>query len=389
MRRISLLALFVLSGEASLHAQGAVATWTLTADRRIGSADGEVALTQVGSAAVDRAGRLYVGQPRESVVKVFDPSGRLLRTLGRRGQGPGEFQLVGAIGLRADSLWVSDGGLRRVSLFSPDGRFARSIPVPAWRDGTAGAPVRSAALLDDGSVVGRANVGIMRIANGEVTREPLLRSHGADEAMDTVAWLSTRNQVIYAQLAPGRVLTGPQMLGDAPLWRAAPSGSGLVVVEREAAEDGESATFSVTRYRADGSRLFRRDYRYRPLPVSPALIDSLVERHLQPPPGRSFPNRAAAERGIRRALYQPRHRPPVSEVLVGTDESIWLRREELERGRAAWQVLAPDGLVRAMVSVPRGVRLLAVSENFVWGTAEDELDVPYLVRYRIVRGASR
>ncbi len=40
---------------------------------------------------VDRQGRMYVADGRNCRVLVFDPKGRLLRQIGRRGEGPGEF----------------------------------------------------------------------------------------------------------------------------------------------------------------------------------------------------------------------------------------------------------------------------------------------------------
>lgn len=43
-------------------------------------------------AAIDDAGNYWVGQQQESVVKVWDAEGRFLRQIGRRGDGPMEFQ---------------------------------------------------------------------------------------------------------------------------------------------------------------------------------------------------------------------------------------------------------------------------------------------------------
>ena len=49
-------------------------------------------------AAVDDFGNYWVGMPRESVVKVWDAEGRFLRQVGRRGDGPMEFQRPAPVG---------------------------------------------------------------------------------------------------------------------------------------------------------------------------------------------------------------------------------------------------------------------------------------------------
>ena len=66
-----------------------------------------------------------VGVPAWGHPDVFDAKGRFLRTLGRRGEGDGEF----ADGLShlaidgKDRIYVVEGGLHRVQVFDRDGRF--------------------------------------------------------------------------------------------------------------------------------------------------------------------------------------------------------------------------------------------------------------------------
>ena len=66
---------------------------TLREELKIGGSEakGESALSRPYDIACDNEGNVYVLERSESVVKVFDKSGKYLRTIGRRGQGPGEF----------------------------------------------------------------------------------------------------------------------------------------------------------------------------------------------------------------------------------------------------------------------------------------------------------
>ena len=65
-------------------------------------------------------------------VRVFSPAGRFLRSWGREGEGPGEFQGPLRLAVARDTVAVADG--ERVHFFDLDGRFLNSV----WPDGRPG-----------------------------------------------------------------------------------------------------------------------------------------------------------------------------------------------------------------------------------------------------------
>jgi hypothetical protein len=76
---------------------------------------------------VDEKGLIYICDYKDPSVKVFDSEGRFVRTIGRKGSGPGEIQNVGRIALAPDGqLLVLDWELRRTSTFRADGSFEGS-----------------------------------------------------------------------------------------------------------------------------------------------------------------------------------------------------------------------------------------------------------------------
>ena len=80
------------------------------------------------SLAVDIAGNLFVTDRGNRRVQMFDKNGAFARTIGRQGQGPGEYMFPGEIYFDADgNIWV-DGG-RKMVVFSKDGLFARNVSV--------------------------------------------------------------------------------------------------------------------------------------------------------------------------------------------------------------------------------------------------------------------
>ncbi len=98
-------------------------------DLTIGGDDvsSEGALYQLGSFTVDSSGFIYISDREDMTIKVFDPDGVFVRTIGQRGEGPGEFQSIGRMGFLPDGrLLVLDSRARRTNIFSSDGEFLQS-----------------------------------------------------------------------------------------------------------------------------------------------------------------------------------------------------------------------------------------------------------------------
>ncbi len=73
------------------------------------------------------AGELYVVDVVRHDIKVLDKHGRLLRILGGRGRGPGEFNYPLDIALHDGKLWVADSGNHRVQALTADGQMVASV----------------------------------------------------------------------------------------------------------------------------------------------------------------------------------------------------------------------------------------------------------------------
>src|SRR6186997_3509246 len=101
-------------------------------------------------------------------VRFFDSVGRFVRHVGREGGGPGEYRFFDrAFRLAGDSLGIYDGSLRRVTVLSPTGEFARTVTLarPSGVTGMGGpTPVGGFA---DGSIVSYAAPSIVPGAGQE------------------------------------------------------------------------------------------------------------------------------------------------------------------------------------------------------------------------------
>jgi hypothetical protein len=75
----------------------------------------------------DQTGLAFIPDPGAHAILVFDRDLRLMRRIGREGEGPGELKWPCAVRMAPDgSLAVQDPDNHRVSYFSTDGKFLRS-----------------------------------------------------------------------------------------------------------------------------------------------------------------------------------------------------------------------------------------------------------------------
>jgi hypothetical protein len=172
---------------------------------------GPGAIYKPGQFAVDARNRVYIFEYSESVIKVFGEDGKFLKTIGRKGQGPGEFGQALFIGFCPDGrIFVTDSQNRRTSFFGLEGDFLSSYQ---WKTNIAIAYL----ILDNASVVqesvfdeGKSRVFLKTFdfAGAEV------KSWGEFFYPETKAVIRGEMAItVGIPYSPRSVLTGDQTLG--------------------------------------------------------------------------------------------------------------------------------------------------------------------------------
>lgn len=126
--------------------------------------------------AVDKAGHIYTLDPKDVKIRVFDAQGELIRTFGRRGQGPGELQGPGSIRIWPNGrIVIFDVLLQRFNIFDKKGNFQRSIKAE------------------------RLPIGVVKLdSRGNIYQAQITRESPQSETIRLVRYDSSLNQkVIY------------------------------------------------------------------------------------------------------------------------------------------------------------------------------------------------
>ena len=90
--------------------------------------DGNIILFKPRLGLVDDKDNIYIIDRQDQVIKVFSSDGEFIRTIGSKGRGPGEFQLIGNIDVTKDGkLLVTDETARRTSFFDSSDKFIKSF----------------------------------------------------------------------------------------------------------------------------------------------------------------------------------------------------------------------------------------------------------------------
>lgn len=370
--------------------------WSLEPEMRI---DGyEHDLVPISAIAVSDSGDLAISQVQTSSVLIFDADGSLSSRVGRAGSGPGEFMFPHQVGWRADTLWVLDSQLQRLTFTSLDGDLVResSLPRPAEPDAesTSARPKISQAVmpLPDGSILMRTSPSIvagmdewvLSRSQAPVDADPgesaYMRIHPSGETEEELARTWITPSVWSAELTTGARAGGRYPFPD-EVYLAAALGGEHVAVVHAAVDGADEGTLRAVMLSIAGDTIYDRRYPFITQEIPRAAVDSAIAAAEGRWRALGLPEVA---REFRRRAYIPRVRPPIVKVTVGLDGALWIGLDEGPEGHV-YMVLRPDGEIAGHVQVPHNATVHLASDSFIWTVELDALDVPSVVRYVLQR----
>ncbi len=352
--------------------------YSLVEELRVGSIDDpSTAFTSIGGLIVDGDSLLYLLQPRESLVRVLDRDGNSLGTLGRQGEGPGEFTSASSFGLTADGFWVQDRSLQIIQYLTRDGTEVGRVgfdPVPVF-DGVVslGGPARP---------WGAGTLGIVdRFSSAWLRAQtripfPVLEFDGNGVVVDTLTyltWPSIKGQLSYS--SGDRTTYFGIPLHEIPSHAFSPTRDVIGILDRPV--DPGNPGYRVTLVAAGADTILSAFHSVSPIPLEGDLLDEFIGR---------LGDRLSPE--MRRIAVDAfggfPHLPPANRLTLDSELRAWVSRETVFDEPVRWDVLDPDdGSLRFWVTLPARARVLWAQRSTVWVSELGALDEPQLVRYRV------
>ncbi len=348
--------------------------WRLAESLRIGTATagGPDAFGDARSVTLDEMGRMWTVDYRANEVRVFDGDGRFVRTIGGRGEGPGEFMGIGRVRHGPDGeMWVADNRLDRYEIFDTAGtRIGRQRHPTRFGGGWRNGLYLAADLIEDSDrdvyrVYRRGATGGLE-PDGRVFELP--EDPPYPPRIDFTQGRSTVSLPAPFTRNRSRV-TGPRL----DLWWS----------------DGYDlgGRYEILHIDLESGRTLRRILQqYEPAAITEAVRVAAVQaelervRHDNRIPGARHPPPEAMD-------AVPRVYPPFESFHLSRDGSLWVRRILGDgvvgfdvfdsEGRYLGQPEMPAGLVNMSVQVITGDRMYVIDS--------DEVGVDYVVRLEIVR----
>lgn len=317
-------------------------------------------------------GTVAVGVNGASSVVLFDAGGAQRSTLGRQGEGPGEFRNIQSlVPLPGDSLGVYDSRLLRLTVFPLDGGIPRVVGAPegfATRGGSRVWP-----LGHDLVLAWEAGFGSAGAETG------LVRSEDPSYRLDLSGEVLAR----YGPFPGVTLAVGEGLMGMAPFGARL---STTTVGDQFIVGTGDAPEFRL--YGPDGG--LTRVVRWADVDrtVTQERMDSFVDFMVSKLP----PEQAEAARPRFASLPFAPVMAAYQDILAAPGGGVWVGEYPGPEAQAPfgrrlaprrWAVFGPDGTLEERVETPVGFMPMVVAEGLVWGVYVDELDVESVRAYDI------
>jgi hypothetical protein len=349
-----------------------------------GGDDADSSFAQIYAVAVSPKGDVVAWDPKTPALRLFNDAGKFVRTIGRKGAGPGEYGSVSGIAYDKDGRFYAwDSGNARLNVYKPNGDFDRQMRLPITGFST-----------NDGLTIDSQGRAWLRFVIFD-------RAAGKSDG----AWLRVR----ASDGATIDTVKQPRIEGGDPQLVA----QSKCCMSSQSLPYGKNPSFALTasgdimiaqagKYEVDvpyRGRVVKIQRTYTPVKISnEERVEQreIIEKNLR----NTQPDWTWPSAGI------PSVKPPLQSISGALDGRVWVSLYvESERFtpdppatkeanaapprtfRAAgrkWDVFEPDGRYAGTVVAPNNITPRVMRGDFAWGVALDEDDLPTLVKLKIV-----
>ncbi|MGE5925888.1 MAG: hypothetical protein ACM357_00925 [Gemmatimonadota bacterium] len=352
--------------------------WRVSAEPALtigGSTDDAESVTEVAGAYLTPDGTIVYADAAAHQVRIHSPDGAHLRSLGRRGTGPGEFSHLTSLWRRSDSAAVYDMSAKRLTVAPLDGSPPRTA---ALRHAGFLTSVQGSA---DGRMVTRQlDAAALAGVGADAARVPehVLVISPDGRSADTILTIAGPATYLPPE-SPG--WDGPAPVGFGPESQLVVIGDSILI--------GTNEAFEVTTYDLAGTpvRIVRVDA------VARAVEADHVNRarqaaweEFEPRAGNMPPEIVAQFRAFLHAQRYAERFPFHGALATDLAGNLWLQEYAAPGdSQERFTIVGRDGALVARVTLPPGLHFLGANDAHVLGLWRDPDGVQQLRLHAFTR----
>ena len=310
--------------------------------------------------------RIVVANGGSREMRFYEENGTFINSVGREGEGPGEFKMLRAIWpARGDSLAVYDyTNSMRISVFDSEGTFGRtfrldpaSTSIPLAQD-----------LIWGNTVVSRSGIyDSDEVTDGLRRDSSLYCTHSMDGVVLDTLGRFPGGEMYARSMGQGQSIGVSRPYGRRP----------IAVASSEYWYFGSTDSYEIEGYGHSGSleRIIRRDVANRP--VTQALIDE-HQRRL-----RESGNPEISR--MWRDITLPETMPAHGRMLADAVDNLWVQEYRINDEPERWAVFDSTGRLLGIVEMPAPGRVTEIGSDYVLGIWTDDMDVEQVRLYELVK----
>lgn len=351
----------------------------VAAELSIGVVEGDVneMFGDVRGIEADREGNVYVLDHQASEIRAFDAGGRYLRTLTRRGQGPGELMAAnGMILTDRGSLWVQDHGQWHMIEVSLEGEEIRRVPMHVLRYG----------YVWDGTVDDRGRFWKPTSHSNQQRTNPPQTGLVEGSSRGFLKWFDPATQEsdsIFLGESTYRTFVSRTTRGYS--YRTvpfAPRGS-MVVDPAGGVWMAAGDAYRLARLDERGDTVLVVEVDIPPDPVTAEDRQAYVERMAADEP---------AERRVAEEIVSHAHptKPVIDQLAMDDEGRLWVRRRMEEGETPVYDLFDREGEYQGSVRLGFRTSVLQprIRNGKLYAVVSDELDVQTVVRADVSAAAN-
>ncbi|MGQ0814891.1 MAG: 6-bladed beta-propeller [Gemmatimonadota bacterium] len=296
------------------------------------------------------SGNIVVADAHASAVLLFDELGRPIRQVGRKGQGPGEFQVPSWLDACAgDSIFVLDPALSRMSVLDSAGTFVRAY---TW--------------LERPATLACSAAGVFAFASSNLEEMQRPNPKQPPRPMRGILSLGNTNGQVTKSL--GEI----QVAEFGPLGKV----SRVAVADDRIYFGDGGARISV--YTLTGRRAGSLPVKFSPRRATEAHFSRSIDSQVS-----VFADQSTREMN-RRFLATfpiPNELPSYSQILTDPTGNVWVVGSFPGDSTTLLKVLTSDGNPLADVTVPVQMTVYETGDNYVLGSYEGNDGKPHVAMF--------